>query len=169
MFTCLLFQIQVSEMFHLQLFNVELNSIELPYNETEEMKSEWLSKKAYLEEHEFARQQLAQDMKQAAKQSDSFFVNLIASVVQNMQISFENVHICYEDHSTSQGNLFQVGLTLQKLIFETEPKKDKKTNDIIDKVVKLEGLSFYMNFNKVFGLEYFYIYFKLDKSVSWKN
>lgn len=55
------------------------------------------------------------------------------------------MHIVYEDSTTCK-NPFQVGVNFSKLIFETEVDSVVQANDrIINKMVKLEGFSLYMN------------------------
>jgi vacuolar protein sorting-associated protein 13A/C len=88
------------------------------------------------------------------KTDDSFATKFAAQIVKNLQVFITNVHICYEDSISWPQNPFQVGLTLHKLVFETQNdgKSAKDSNDnIIYKLVTLEGLSFYWNctMNKV--------------------
>jgi vacuolar protein sorting-associated protein 13A/C len=78
----------------------------------------------------------------------------MAQIVKNLQVFITNVHICYEDTISCPHNPFQVGITLHKLVFETQnneiQKKSIQDNDhIIYKLVTLEGLSFYWNCNQV--------------------
>ena len=87
------------------------------------------------------------------KTDDSFGAKLAAQIVKNLQIFITNVHICYEDHISWPQNPFQVGLTLHKLVFQTQNDEQKKNanENIIYKLVTLEGLSFYWNCKQVFN------------------
>ena len=81
------------------------------------------------------------------KEDDGFIMKLIFAAVKNIQIFVNNVHVCYEDSSTYRKNVFQVGLTFSQLVFETENNPNKKSSNelIIHKLIKLEGLSIYLN------------------------
>ena len=78
-------------------------------------------------------------------------MKLVVAAIKNIQVSISNVHVCYEDSTTYRKNVFQVGVSFSKLVFETENLSAKKsTNElVINKLVKLEGFSFYLNSKKV--------------------
>lgn len=84
------------------------------------------------------------------KTDDSFAAKLAAQIVKNLQVFITNIHICYEDQISWPNNPFQVGLTLHKLVFETQNNQKTESNEnVIYKLVTLEGLSFYWNCNQV--------------------
>lgn len=88
-------------------------------------------------------------------------MKLVVAAVKNIQIFINNVHICYEDSTTHKENVFQVGVSLSKLVFETESNMKSANDNIINKLVKLEGFSLYMNSKKV----HIFLFFALLISV----
>ncbi|EEC00486.1 vacuolar protein-sorting protein, putative, partial [Ixodes scapularis] len=77
-----------------------------------------------------------------------FFENLIGTIVNNVQVSVQNVHIRYEDTVTSQKFPFACGFVLQSLTAITTSSKWKpiqldSTSKTIYKLVKLESFSIY--------------------------
>lgn len=149
----------------------------MSYNEEDEKNFEWAVKKSYLENIEYMKQKIKE---QGKKEVDGFFVKLLVAATKNIQIFINNVHVVYEDSSTNAKNgCFQVGANFSKLVFETELDRKSINDNIIHKLVKLEGLAVYMNVDsktkKVepiisFLLMYFliYLYFRLDVYQFWK-
>lgn len=77
-----------------------------------------------------------------------FFENLIGTIVNNVQISVQNVHIRYEDTVTSPKVPFACGFLLQSITAITTSNKWKpiqldSASKTIYKLVKLESLSVY--------------------------
>ncbi|KAM7308838.1 vacuolar protein sorting-associated protein 13A isoform X4 [Ixodes scapularis] len=77
-----------------------------------------------------------------------FFENLIGTIVNNVQVSVQNVHIRYEDTVTSQKFPFACGFVLQSLTAITTSSKWKpiqldSASKTIYKLVKLESFSIY--------------------------
>ncbi|KAJ6225422.1 hypothetical protein RDWZM_003967 [Blomia tropicalis] len=133
------------------VYVVSIPNSEIKYDEEEEKRYEWNIKKAYLENIELMKQKI-KDEAGAKNEDDGFVMKLIVAAVKNVQIFINNVHVCYEDSSSYRNNVFQIGLSFSSLIFETETNKTnvKYTNDqIIHKLVKLEGFSIYLNSKKV--------------------
>lgn len=79
----------------------------------------------------------------------TFTEKLVAQIINNVQISIRNVHIRYEDRSTSVVP-FALGITLGKLEVHTTDMNWEKTFlsealSNVFKVAKLDGLAVYMN------------------------
>jgi len=88
-------------------------------------------------------------------EDDGFVMKIVVAAIKNIQINISNVHICYEDSTTYKENIFQLGVSFSKLVFETElnKKPEKPANDnIINKMVKLDGFSIYLNSKKIIRL-----------------
>ncbi|KAI1289479.1 Vacuolar protein sorting-associated protein 13C [Halotydeus destructor] len=91
------------------------------------------------------------------KTDEDFVTKLAAQVVKNVQIRVTNVHICYEDKFTNPRKPFSVGLTLERIVFETQKqmhtqtaKVSKNADDMIYKLVSLEKFSLYWNVSNPF-------------------
>lgn len=85
------------------------------------------------------------------KTDKSFMEKMIVQIVNNIQIKISDIHIRYEDGSTSN-NMFAFGLTLRSLDIHTtdmdwnETYMKEQTAKTF-KVAKLNGLAVYMNCN----------------------
>ncbi|XP_077487985.1 intermembrane lipid transfer protein VPS13A-like isoform X2 [Amblyomma americanum] len=80
-----------------------------------------------------------------------FFENLIGTIVNNVQISVQNVHIRYEDTVSSPKYPFGCGVVLQSLTAITTSSKWKpiqldSSSKTIYKLVKLESFSVYWSY-----------------------
>ncbi|CAG2100423.1 unnamed protein product [Medioppia subpectinata] len=147
--------------------------LEATYDDINEELIQWNDKQKQLEKIEDAKQRSKETSTDSKKKTDdSFGTKLVEQIIknlqvfitnvhicyedsiswpknpfQNLQVFITNVHICYEDSISWPKNPFQVGLTLHKLVFETQD--NASTNDgnenIFYKLVTLEGLSFYWN------------------------
>lgn len=81
-----------------------------------------------------------------------FFENLIGTIVNNVQVSVQNVHIRYEDTITSPQYPFACGMVLQSLTAITTSSKWKpiqldSASKTIYKLVKLESFSIYWSYS----------------------
>ncbi|XP_054161337.1 intermembrane lipid transfer protein Vps13-like [Oppia nitens] len=140
--------IKLSDVYVLAVPNAETK-----YDDPYEELLLWTDKLKQLEKIEEAKQRTKdtngkQDKND--KNGDSFATKFAAQIVKNLQVFISNVHICYEDRISWPKNPFQVGLTLHKLVFETKQSdvSSMAMNDnIICKLVSIEGLSFYWNCN----------------------
>lgn len=112
------------------------------------------------------------------KADDGFLTKLIVTAIKNIQISINNVHVCFEDSTTNKRNPFQLGVSFSQLLFETEDNPEKKSpnEQIIHKLIKLEGFSLYLNVKKVCVSEFFFLilwnlylidYHLIDKTIKW--
>lgn len=105
------------------------------------------AKLAGLEEAEAARQrEKDKDLPVADK---TFTEKLVVQIINNVQIRIKNVHIRYEDRSTS-AIPFALGITLGSLEVHTTDQDWQKTFlaealTKVFKIAKLDGLAVYMN------------------------
>lgn len=117
------------------------------YNAEKQEKAELDAKKAELSKVEEAKKrELDKDKPKADK---SFTEKLVAQIINNVQITIKNVHIRYEDRSTSTIP-FSLGITLGELEVHTTDADWKKAFlsealSKVFKVAKLDGLAVYMN------------------------
>ncbi|KAJ3031870.1 UNVERIFIED_CONTAM: hypothetical protein HDU68_011629 [Siphonaria sp. JEL0065] len=86
------------------------------------------------------------------KQNTTFITQLITKIVDNLQISIENIHIRYEDRSLggSEEKQLSIGITLSRLSAESTDEFWKATfiHDevgIIHKLMTLDSLAVYFN------------------------
>lgn len=85
------------------------------------------------------------------KTDKSFMEKMIVQIVNNIQIKISDIHIRYEDGSTTD-NMFAVGLTLKRLDIHTTDRDWQETYvkeqaSRTFKVANLSGLAVYMNCN----------------------
>lgn len=119
------------------------------YNADKQFKLELDTKKhELLKVEEAKKRELEKDKPKADK---SFTEKLVAQIINNVQIRIRNVHIRYEDRSTSVIP-FAFGITLGGLEVHTtnidwEKAFVSETLSRIFKVAKLDGLAVYMNCN----------------------
>ncbi|KAI0224021.1 Vacuolar protein sorting-associated protein 13A [Lamellibrachia satsuma] len=83
-------------------------------------------------------------------EDQGFMEKLMATVVNNIQISVHRIHIRYEDNVTNRQHPFSCGVMLKKLTAETTNGQWKATQidggaTRIHKLVQLNGLSLYWN------------------------
>lgn len=122
---------------------------DVAYNEEKEKKSEFDSKKAELLRIEEAKKK--EDEKDAPVVDKSFTEKLATQIINNVQIKIKDIHIRYEDTSTTS-TPFAFGVTLRNLIVHTTDGNWKQClmSEAINQVFKiaeLEGLAIYMNCN----------------------
>lgn len=89
--------------------------------------------------------------KDKPKADKSFTEKMVAQIINNVQIRIKNVHIRYEDHSTS-AIPFALGITLASLeVYTTDMNWERffaaELISKVFKVAKLNGLAVYMNCN----------------------
>ncbi|EGC29659.1 hypothetical protein DICPUDRAFT_158736 [Dictyostelium purpureum] len=92
----------------------------------------------------------SQQQQQADESSTSFGSKLLQTVIDNLQLYIDSVHIRFEDVANKRP--FSVGITLNSLIAEStdatwNPTFLKNENTIIHKIVNLDCLSIYWNSN----------------------
>nr|XP_006815974.1 PREDICTED: vacuolar protein sorting-associated protein 13A-like [Saccoglossus kowalevskii] len=80
----------------------------------------------------------------------SFVEKMVASIVNNIQVTLNNVHIRYEDSVTNPGNPVAFGVMLQSLTAQTtddlwQPTTVDATVTIMRKLIKMENLAAYWN------------------------
>lgn len=119
------------------------------YNEEKQFKLELDAKKSELAKvDEVRKRELEKDKPKADK---SFTEKLVGQIINNVQIRIRNVHIRYEDRTTSSIP-FALGITLSGLEVHTTDSDWKKAFlsealSKVFKVAKLDGLAVYMNCN----------------------
>ena len=119
------------------------------YDPVKHEKAEFDAKKAELVKVEEAKKrELEKDQPKADK---SFTEKLVAQIINNVQIRIKNVHIRYEDRTTSVIP-FAFGITLGSLEVHTTNADWQKAFlsealSKVFKVAKLDGLAVYMNCN----------------------
>lgn len=119
------------------------------YNAEKQEKVELDIKKAELAKVEEAKKrELEKDKPKADK---SFTEKMVAQIINNVQIRIKNVHIRYEDRTTSTIP-FALGVTLSSLEVHTTDLNWEKAFlsealSKVFKVAKLNGLAVYMNCN----------------------
>lgn len=119
------------------------------YNAEKQYKTELDAKKAELAKVEEVKKR-EQD-KDKPKPDKSFTEKLVAQIINNVQIRIRNVHIRYEDRSTSSVP-FAFGITLSGLEVHTTDENWQKAfvSEALSKVFKLaslNSLAVYMNCN----------------------
>eukprot|EP00003_Mantamonas_plastica_P031498 TRINITY_DN823_c0_g1_i3.p1 TRINITY_DN823_c0_g1~~TRINITY_DN823_c0_g1_i3.p1 ORF type:complete len:3996 (-),score=1299.11 TRINITY_DN823_c0_g1_i3:663-12608(-) len=93
----------------------------------------------------------ASELEQAAAPQEideSFFTRIATTIVDNIQISIENVHIRYEDDESNPERPFACGITLHNFLIHSTDSSWKKTyvssqSTIIHKMIELDHLSMY--------------------------
>jgi vacuolar protein sorting-associated protein 13A/C len=99
--------------------------------------------------HEAARLAASDDPAEAAKKK-SFSAKLVASIVNNLQLTVRNVHIRYEDPVTVPGHTFAAGVTIAALTAVTtdaafRPAFLTGLPALVCKLVDLQALALYFN------------------------
>ncbi|XP_062132408.1 intermembrane lipid transfer protein Vps13 isoform X1 [Drosophila sulfurigaster albostrigata] len=117
------------------------------YNAEKEAKYELAAKKAALDALEAARKKELEKVE--AKADAGFAEKLTVQIVNNLQVTINNVHVRYED-TTTTGNPFSFGITLHELeLYTTDRNWDKcymtERAPQVFKIANLSCLSVYMN------------------------
>ncbi|XP_034653735.1 vacuolar protein sorting-associated protein 13 [Drosophila subobscura] len=117
------------------------------YNAEKEAKYELDAKMAALDALEAARKKELEKI--VAKPDAGFAEKLTAQIVNNLQVTINNVHLRYED-STTTGSPFSFGISLHSLeLFTTDCNWDKtymtQQASQVFKIANLSCLSAYMN------------------------
>lgn len=119
------------------------------YDEDKQKKADLDAKKGELAKvDEAKKRELEKDKPKADK---SFTEKMVAQIINNVQIRIKNVHIRYEDRTTSTIP-FALGITLSSLeVFTTDINWERaffaEALSKVFKVAKLNGLAVYMNCN----------------------
>lgn len=144
------------------VFVVAVPNVLEEYDEDIEAERAWQAKKKQLNLIETSKKELnmqsdqkRKNFNEVAQEDDGFVTKLAAQVIRNVQILITNIHIVYEDKFTDSLNPFQVGLTLNKIVFQTvddlasSQQKDKyseeQKKELIFKVTSIDYLSIYFN------------------------
>ncbi|KAI7863890.1 hypothetical protein BDF14DRAFT_1998124 [Spinellus fusiger] len=85
-------------------------------------------------------------------ENDGFIGQLTTKVIDNLQLSINNIHIRYEDSVSDQGHLFAAGMTLKELSAvstngEWTPTFISEMTNTIHKLTTLNSLSVYWDTN----------------------
>jgi len=116
------------------------------YDHEKEEKNKQKTKKARLENAELVK---SFNEEGVDEKGDSFAQRLATKVVDNLQIQIKNVHVRFEDFTTSVEFPFAFGICIQNLsVSSTDENWDEKfienrTSKLIYKIGKLECLSMY--------------------------
>ncbi|KAI9034346.1 hypothetical protein DFJ74DRAFT_600747 [Hyaloraphidium curvatum] len=82
-------------------------------------------------------------------QQESFVSSLVRKIVNNLEVTIENIHIRYEDKTSNASHPFAVGFTLSTLSAHTTTKDWKpafaSTDDVTYKLLELRSLAAYFN------------------------
>ncbi|KAI9097290.1 hypothetical protein DFS34DRAFT_116945 [Phlyctochytrium arcticum] len=84
------------------------------------------------------------------QQESTFATRLITKILDNVQITMKDIHICYEDTVSNPGHPFSIGLTLEELSAVScdgtwTPTFVHEDTDLIRKLAKLGSLAVYFN------------------------
>ncbi|PAV62062.1 hypothetical protein WR25_11522 isoform B [Diploscapter pachys] len=82
--------------------------------------------------------------------ADSFAEKMITQIIKNLQVTISNIHVRFEDKYTNRHRPFCMGVTMEKLDFQTtdsnwKPTIHKEAVKIIYKLVSLQNLAMYWN------------------------
>ena len=94
-------------------------------------------------------------MKDSEEKQKGFLRGLIDTVVSNLQISINSIHIRYEDNLTRPGHIFACGFTLEQLCAYTVDDKGNKTfiapktMTALRKLLQLKRISIYFDCDTV--------------------
>lgn len=100
------------------------------------------------EEEEEEKEQL----KQGKEKDKGYFANLQASIVNNVQIEVNNVHIRYQDHDNA-GTPFAFGITVEHFSARSTNSKGEpqfvspKDNENLYKLVEMKNFAVYWDAN----------------------
>lgn len=84
------------------------------------------------------------------EKEDTLVEKIAAQVVKNLQVKISNIHLRYEDNFSNAARPFCVGVTLNRLNFETtdenwQPQMVNRAQHIFHKLITLDSFSFYWN------------------------
>lgn len=144
------------------VFIVAVPNVLEEYDEDIEAERAWQAKKKQLNLIETTKRNLdlqsdqkRKNFNEVAQEDDGFVTKLAAQVIRNVQILVTNIHIVYEDRFTDTANPFQIGLTLNKIVFQTvddsastyqkDKYSDSQKKELILKVTSIDYLSLYFN------------------------
>lgn len=148
------------------VFVVAVPNVLEEYDEDVEAERAWQAKKKQLNLYETTKKNLQdlqgdqkrKNLNEVAQEDDGFVTKLAAQVIKNVQILITNIHIVYEDKFTDSLNPFQVGLTLNKIVFQTVDEStsthqknkysEAQKNELVFKVTSIDYLSIYFNCEK---------------------
>eukprot|EP00833_Pecoramyces_ruminatium_P010854 jgi/Orpsp1_1/1184886/evm.model.c7180000091381.1 len=100
---------------------------------------------------------------------ETYMTQLMAKIIDNLQISINNIHVRYEDQKSNFKSPFSIGLTISQLTAcssneEWEKKEFVKESNTTYKLLNLEGLSLYWNTNsELFSNRSSYDFFDMMK------
>ncbi|KAL7754164.1 Vacuolar protein sorting-associated protein 13 [Sorochytrium milnesiophthora] len=117
------------------------------YNAEEEQERDFKLKQERLATLDIIQTPAASEVEESAN-STSFTAQLLTKVIDNLQISINNIHVRYEDFCSNAKRTFSVGITLHSLsIVSADENWVESFIDIAAnhtrKIVKLESLSVY--------------------------
>ncbi|XP_052870380.1 intermembrane lipid transfer protein Vps13 [Anopheles cruzii] len=133
------------------LYVLAIPNSDVRYNEEKEQRNAFEAKKAELSRIEQAKKAEEEKEKEMPVADKSFAEKLTTQIVNNVQIKISNIHIRYED-TTTTGQPFAFGVTLSDLSVHTTDENWVQTlvADSVTKIYKmaqLDMLSVYMNCN----------------------
>ncbi|KAK9707772.1 Vacuolar protein sorting-associated protein 13, partial [Basidiobolus ranarum] len=123
---------------------------ESAYSQEEEERREQALKQERLETIGLLRTQSNSGQGQENVKSTSFATQLVTKIVDNLQVSINNIHIRYEDKISNPEHPFSVGFTLHELSATSTDENwqeafiDQQTNTI-HKLLKLGSMAIYWN------------------------
>ena len=130
-------------------------------DETRDEEEDAAEKKKRIDEGErdwlrTAMGKMTKTMREEAERSDSWFWKTLNTVLGNLQITVQNVHVRYEDEITTPGHTFSCGMTIGKLSAITVDDFGEPTFvaggslERIHKRVALENFSMYLDSGAVY-------------------
>uniref|UniRef100_A0AAG5D0Y8 Vacuolar protein sorting-associated protein 13 n=1 Tax=Anopheles atroparvus TaxID=41427 RepID=A0AAG5D0Y8_ANOAO len=134
-----------------KLYILAVPNTDVRYNEEKEQRNAFEAKKLELARIEQAKKNEEEKEKPVPVADKSFAEKLTAQIVNNVQIKISDIHIRYED-TTTTGHPFAFGVTLSDLSVHTTDENWVQTlvSESVTKIFKvaqLEMLSVYMNCN----------------------
>ena len=134
-----------------KLYVLAVPNTDVRYNDEKEQRVAFEAKKAELARIEQAKKNEEEKEKVTPVADKSFAEKLTTQIVNNVQIKISDIHIRYED-TTTTGHPFAFGVTLSNLSVHTTDENWVQTlvSESVTKIYKmaqLEMLSVYMNCN----------------------
>ncbi|XP_050092629.1 intermembrane lipid transfer protein Vps13 isoform X2 [Anopheles aquasalis] len=134
-----------------KLYVLAVPNTDIRFNEEKEQRNSFEEKKSELIRIELAKKNEKEQDKESQVADKSFAEKLTAQIVNNVQIKISDIHIRYED-ATTTGQPFAFGVTLSDLTVHTTDENWVHTlvTDSVTKVYKmaqLEMLAVYLNCN----------------------
>ncbi|CAF2405880.1 unnamed protein product [Rotaria sp. Silwood2] len=128
--------------------------IEVEYNAKQDEKEQYEAKMKEVEKIENLRKEkeALKNIKKIEKDNDTFGARMKLQIIQNLELSIQNIHIVYEDKTTKPNHPFAFGITLNYITFQTTNKEwiptiIKENSPTIYKIGELNALSIYWNTN----------------------